>query len=50
MVAFTESSLENLGPESGNDGSLDLFQQRAAAGWGTASEEQDPTDGAGMSI
>lgn len=50
MVAYTESSLENLGPELGNDGSLGLFQQRAAAGWGTASEEQDPTDAAGMFV
>jgi cell wall-associated NlpC family hydrolase len=50
MVAYTESSLENLGPELGNDGSLGLFQQRVAAGWGTASEEQDPTDAAGMFV
>jgi peptidoglycan DL-endopeptidase CwlO len=50
MVAYTESSLEDLGPESGNDGSLGLFQQRVAAGWGTASEEQDPTDSAGMFV
>ena len=50
MVAYTESSLENLGPELGNDGSLGLFQQRAAAGWGTPSEEQDPTDAAGMFV
>ena len=50
MVAYTESSLENLGPEPGNDGSLGLFQQRAAAGWGTPSEEQDPTDAAGMFV
>jgi cell wall-associated NlpC family hydrolase len=50
MVAYTESSLENLGPELGNDGSLGLFQQRVAAGWGTASEEEDPTDAAGMFV
>jgi peptidoglycan DL-endopeptidase CwlO len=50
MVAYTESSLENLGPELGNDGSLGLFQQRAAAGWGTTSEEEDPTDAAGMFV
>jgi len=50
MVAYTESSLENLGPEPGNEGSLGLFQQRVAAGWGTASEEQDPTDAAGMFV
>jgi hypothetical protein len=50
MVAYTESLLKNLGPELGNNGSLGLFQQRAAAGWGTASEEQDPTDAAGMFV
>jgi len=50
MVADTESSLENLGPEAGNDGSLGLFQQRTVAGWGTASEEMDPTDAAGMFV
>ena len=50
MTAYTESTLEDLGPESGNDGSLGLFQQRAAAGWGTAAEEEDPTDGTGMFI
>ena len=43
MTAYTESSLANLGAESGNDGSLGLFQQRAAAGWGTPAEEEDPT-------
>ena len=50
MTAYTESSLANLGPEPGNDGSLGLFQQRAAAGWGTAAEEQEPTDATGMFI
>jgi cell wall-associated NlpC family hydrolase len=50
MTAYTESSLENLGPESGNDGSLGLFQQRVAAGWGTTAEELDPTDATGMFI
>jgi cell wall-associated NlpC family hydrolase len=50
MTAYTESTLENLGPESDNDGSLGLFQQRVAAGWGTAAEEEDPTDAAGMFI
>ena len=50
MVAYTESSLENLGPELGNDGSLGLFQQRVDAGWGTASEEEDPTDATGMFV
>ena len=50
MTAYTESGLNNLGPESGNDGSLGLFQQRAAAGWGTGAQEQDPTDASGMFI
>jgi cell wall-associated NlpC family hydrolase len=50
MTAYTESTLENLGPETGNDGSLGLFQQRVAAGWGTAAEEQDPTNATGMFI
>ena len=50
MAAYTESGLNNLGPESGNGGSLGLFQQRAAAGWGTAAQEQDPTDATGMFI
>lgn len=50
MTAYTESGLNNLGPESGNDGSLGLFQQRTAAGWGTPAQEQDPTDATGMFI
>ncbi len=50
MTAYTESGLNNLGPESGNDGSLGLFQQRAAAGWGTPAQEQNPTDATGMFI
>jgi cell wall-associated NlpC family hydrolase len=50
MTAYTESSLENLGSESDNDGSLGLFQQRAAAGWGTPAQEQDPTDATGLFI
>ena len=50
MTAYTESGLNNLGPESGNDGSLGLFQQRAATGWGTPAQEQDPTDATGMFI
>ena len=50
MTADTESSLDNLGPESGNAGSLGLFQQQAVAGWGTAAEEQDATDAAGLFI
>lgn len=39
MVAWTESTLRNLGPMTGNDGSLGLFQQR---GWGTPTQEMDP--------
>ena len=50
MTAFTESSLVNLGPELGNDGSLGLFQQRTAAGWGTAAEEQNPSDATAMFV
>ena len=50
MTAYTESGLNNLGPESGNDGSLGLFQQRAATGWGTPAQEQDPTDATGMFV
>ena len=50
MTAYTESGLDNLGPEPGNDGSLGLFQQRVVAGWGTAAEEEDPTDAAGMFV
>ena len=50
MVAYTESSLQDLGPQSANAGSLGLFQQRVAAGWGTAAQEQDPTDATGMFI
>jgi peptidoglycan DL-endopeptidase CwlO len=50
MTAYSESTLENLGPETDNDESLGLFQQRVAAGWGTAAEEQDPTDATTMFI
>jgi cell wall-associated NlpC family hydrolase len=50
MTALTESGLNNDGPLIGNDGSLGLFQQRVAAGWGTAVEEQNPADAAGMFI
>lgn len=39
MVAWTESSLHNLGPMVGNAGSLGLFQQR---GWGTPQQEMNP--------
>jgi len=50
MVADTESSLRNLGPQTGNDGSLGLFQQRVAAGWGTPAEEMDPAEATGMFV
>lgn len=50
MTADTESSLEDLGPRAGNDGSLGLFQQRAAAGWGTPAEELNPAEATGMFV
>ena len=50
MTAYTESTLENLGPQRDTDGSLGLFQQRVAAGWGTAAEEQNPTDATTMFV
>ncbi|MGH8994632.1 MAG: C40 family peptidase, partial [Acidimicrobiales bacterium] len=50
MVALTESGLLNDGSRSGNDGSLGLFQQRTTTGWGTAAEEQNPADAAGMFV
>jgi hypothetical protein len=50
MTAYDESTLNNLGPQSGNDGSLGLFQQRASQGWGTAAEEENPTAATGMFI
>jgi len=48
MTAMTESGLRNLGPQAGNSGSVGLFQQRAAAGWGDVSEEEDPVDATTM--
>jgi len=50
MVALTESGLHNDGPRSGNAGSLGLFQQRTAAGWGTATQELDPADATAMFV
>ena len=47
MVAWTESGLRNLGPMSGNDGSLGLFQQR---GWGTPAQEMDPALATGLFV
>ncbi|HZT66740.1 MAG TPA: NlpC/P60 family protein [Acidimicrobiales bacterium] len=48
MTAYAESGLYNLGPRPGNDGSLGLFQQRAALGWGTPAEESDPAQATAM--
>lgn len=50
MTAYTESHLENLGPEADNQGSLGLFQQRADQGWGTPAEEQSPAEAAAMFV
>lgn len=50
MTAYDESSLLDLGPESGNDGSLGLFQQRATEGWGTTAEEENPTAATAMFV
>jgi cell wall-associated NlpC family hydrolase len=50
MTAYTESHLENLGPQVGNQGSLGLFQQRASQGWGTPAEEQDPAEATAMFV
>lgn len=50
MVAYTESGLLNLGPMSGNAGSLGLFQQRASQGWGSPGEELDPAQATGMFV
>jgi len=50
MVALTETDLHNDGPRSANAGSLGLFQQRTAAGWGTAAQEMDPADATAMFV
>lgn len=50
MAALTESDLHNDGPRAGNAGSLGLFQQRTAAGWGTAAEELNPADATAMFV
>ena len=50
MAALTESDLHNDGPRSGNAGSLGLFQQRTAAGWGTAAQELNPADATAMFV
>jgi hypothetical protein len=50
MVAYTESTLRDLGPMGGNLGSLGLFQQRASQGWGSASEEMNPAEATAMFV
>jgi cell wall-associated NlpC family hydrolase len=50
MTAYDESRLLDLGPESGNDGSLGLFQQRITEDWGTAAQEENPTDATRMFV
>jgi peptidoglycan DL-endopeptidase CwlO len=50
MTAYTESGLENLGPEGGNQGSIGLFQQRASQGWGTTAEELNPAEATAMFV
>jgi cell wall-associated NlpC family hydrolase len=50
MTAYDESTLQDLGPELGNDGSLGLFQQRVSQGWGTAAQEESPADATGMFV
>ena len=50
MVALAETDLHNDGPRTDNAGSLGLFQQRSAAGWGTAAEELDPADATAMFV
>lgn len=47
MVAWTESTLHDLGPLPDNAGSLGLFQQR---GWGTPEQETDPTTATGLFV
>lgn len=48
MTAITESGLNNDAPGVGGGGSVGLFQQIAADGWGTVAQEEDPTQAAGM--
>jgi hypothetical protein len=42
MTAYTESGLNDLGPGSGSNGSVGLFQQRSTQGWGTEAQEENP--------
>lgn len=48
MVGLQESDLTNDGPMAGNDGSLGVFQQRHAAGWGSTANELDVAQAADM--
>ena len=50
MTALSESGLHNYGPEVGASGSVGLFQQIAADGWGTVAQEEDPTDATQMFV
>ena len=50
MTALTESGLHNYGPGVGGGGSVGLFQQIAADGWGTVAQEEDPTDATQMFV
>lgn len=50
MTAYTESHLQDLGPEPSNADSLGLFQQRASQGWGTAAQELDPAEATAMFV
>ena len=50
MVSYTESGLRDLGPGAGRADSLGLFQQRISQGWGSASQELDPTQSTVMFV
>jgi peptidoglycan DL-endopeptidase CwlO len=50
MTALTESGLHNYGPGVGGGGSVGLFQQIAADGWGTVAQEENPTDATQMFV
>jgi cell wall-associated NlpC family hydrolase len=50
MTAVAESGLHNYGPGVGGGGSVGLFQQIAADGWGTVAQEENPTDATQMFV
>lgn len=50
MTAYTESRLQDPGPQPTGGDSLGLFQQRASQGWGTAAEEMDPAEASAMFV